>query len=265
MRKALLFLLIGFFVFTMLPGCAKELTDEEMLAKLGDDKILARASEIIAEKETPPAQTVATSLPSAAAEQSPEPIPKIKPLAPIDLLGEKFNPFYNVKFPEEYEPYAAAFDTGDPGKPPGGAIYSLFLTAEGDPAEIVKYVCQLAGFDDQNSIITYVNGMNKNGYCTIDGTSNGKGMNIVCGIKKTNQGGDYDKCDDVDGCRLELIALIDNERIPEYKAFLTDNYNLKAFEGLAESLEDSLAPDKFSVEVNTQKPKFICSCDSSGK
>ena len=42
--------------------------------------------------------------------------------------------------------------------------------------------------------------MNKDGFCSIDSTTDEKGMNIFCGIKKTKQGADFDRCDDVDGC-----------------------------------------------------------------
>ena len=254
MRRAILFLLIGLLVFPMLSGCAKELTDEEMFAKLGNDKILARASEIIAKKETPPA--AALSVTTAMTTIEPTETPEKKLLAPINLLGKEFNPFYDVDFPEGYEPYAAKFDTGDPNKNEK-PIYSLYLTAKGDPAAIVDFAARLAGIDDEASIGSFAKEIKKSSACIIDGTSNGKGMNIVCGVKKTQQGSDYEQCDDVDGCRLELIALIDKESIPEYRAVFTDNYNFKIFGSFSESFTGSLIPDRFSVTVNTQKPKFI--------
>lgn len=257
MKRTILFLMTGLFVLSMLSGCAKELTDEEMFAKLGDDKIIAKANEIIAEKEKlSPAETAAAaaSAPTDVSEPLSKPTPLL-PLAPIDLMGEKLNPFYNTDFPDGYTPFAAKFDTGDPDKNEK-PTYLLYLTAQGDVAEIVDFVARLAGFDDETSIESFVNETKKgNGYA-IDGTSNGKGMNILCNIKTTSNGADFDQCDDVDGCRLELIALIDKENVPQYRAVFTDNYNLKAFGNMAESLAGSLLPDNFSVTVNTQKPKF---------
>lgn len=255
MRRVLLFLLIGLLVFPMLSGCAKELTDEEMLAKLGDDKVLARASEIIAEKETsPPAAN--ESVTTAMTTIEPAETPQEKLLKPIDLLGKEFNPFYDVAFPNGYEPYAAIFDPADPGKT-NKPNYVLFLTAEGDPAEIVKFVSKLAGFDDEDSINSYVADMNKEGYCTIDGTSNGKGKNFICQLKKTKKGGNFEECNDVDGCRLALTAFVDNDKLPLYEGLIKDNYNLNMLGDLANSFENSLVPDKCSITVNKQNQKFI--------
>jgi hypothetical protein len=230
-------------------GCAQALTDEEMFAKLGDEKILARASAIIAASETP----APTATPSPSAEPTPEPTP-VRKLTPADLMGEGLNPFYNVDFPQGYTAYAAKADTGNPDneKP----TYSLYLTAEGDPAETVQFMCQLMGIDDATSIASYVDGMNRDGLCGIDGSSVGNGTIALCAMKKTQKGADFDRCDDVDGCRIELISFIDAARLPEYRAVFLDNYNLKGFGDMAESLSGSLVPNRFMVTVNTQRPKF---------
>lgn len=260
MRRAVLFLLMGLLVFPMLSGCAKELTDEEMFAKLGKDKILAKASEIIAEKETQSSAEIAsvtTDMTTAMTTLEPtnEITPEEKLLAPIALLGKEFNPFYEVTFPNGYEPYAAIFDPGDQEKT-GKPNYVLFLTAKGDPVEIVKFVSHLAGFDDENNINSNVGGMNKEGYCTIDGTSNGKGMNIICQVKKTKEGGNYEECNDVDGCRLALTAFIDNGKLPQYEGLIKDNYNINIPGDLADYFAKTLLIDKCSITVNKQNPKF---------
>ena len=98
--------------------------------------------------------------------------------------------------------------------------------------------------------------MNRDGYCGIDGTTIGNGTIAQCGLKKTQKGADFDRCDEVDGCRIELISFIDAARLPEYRAVFLDNYNLKGFGDLTESLSGSLVPDRFMVTVNTQRPKF---------
>ena len=76
-------------------GCAQVLTDEEMFAQLGDEKILAKASAIIAASETPAPSATAASSPSVTPSPEPTPAPK---LAPIALMGEALNPFYDVDF-----------------------------------------------------------------------------------------------------------------------------------------------------------------------
>jgi hypothetical protein len=121
--------------------------------------------------------------------------------------------------------------------------------------EIVKYVCQLAGFKDETIVAAFVDSINRDSYCDIDSSANG-GPIIHCGIKKTQKSADFDRCDDVDGCRIELISSIDAARLPEYRAVFMDNYNTKGFGDLTESLSGSLVPDRFMVTVNTQRPKF---------
>ncbi|MBN2047093.1 MAG: PT domain-containing protein [Anaerolineaceae bacterium] len=258
MKKFILILLTTVMALPLLAGCAGQMTQDEMLALIDDEKIIARAEEILAQTqaaqptETVPAPTAEpTDQPTIAPTLEPTPDPTAEParLAPIDLLGEAFNPFYSVAFPEGYNPYGAIFDTGDPNKD-GRPNYVLQMTAEGDTAEIVRFVSVLAGYDDEESITAYIDEIVRTEHVFIDGTANDKGMNLIAQAKKTVAGYDNNGVPDVDGCRLELTAFLEEDQIARYAAFIDDNLNLTMFGGTADSLAFGLDRKSFALSLN---------------
>ncbi len=201
--------------------------------------------------------TSAAPEPTAAAttatpEPTPEPAPEPLGLAPIDLLGKGYNPFYDVAFPAGYTVYGARFDSGVPGKGTKD-FYAIFLTAEGNPADIAKTCAGMLGVTDEAQLAAYVESLDKDGFLQIEGTFAGGFANA--GMKKTSAGGDFDQCTEVDGCRVEIGVDANPDLAEQYRALALANYSTAMLGDLAAQLGDeTISQDQVSILVNTQRP-----------
>lgn len=255
MKKVLCCLMIVTMTLSLLSGCARELTVDEMLEKIDEETILERAEEILAQREEKIQTTepVKTPKPEVQASQAPEQTPVILS-APIELLGEELNPFFDVEFPAGCTIYAAYFETGDKEKGTG-PNYVLFATAEGEPADTVRFVCELCGFNDEDSINEQINQINNEHFCSIDGTQNGNGMNIMCLVKETEERYEQENVKEVDGCRIELTAFIDDNLTESYKKVVDENFNMNMFVGLEDAFSSGIN-NEYGCTVNTYNPAF---------
>lgn len=199
-----------------------------------------------AAKATEAAAVTATPAPT------PEPTLESPGLAPVDLLGSGYNPFFNTAFPAGYSVYSAQFDSGDPGKGTTDS-YALFLTAEGNPAEIAKTCAGILGVTDAAQLAAITASLDQNGVAAFDGTFAGSPANV--GMKKTSAGSDYDQCTEVDGCRVAFGVDVSADAVEQYRALALANYSTAMLGELAAQLGgDTILPNSISILVNTQKP-----------
>ena len=193
-------------------------------------------------------QTSAAATPAPTAEPAPGPLG----LTPIDLLGRGYNPLIDVPFPDGYTAYGALFCNAEPGKGIKDA-YILYLTAAGDPNQILKTIANILGVTDEKQLTAYTESLEKDGFVQMDGTFAGSPANA--GMKKTNAGADFDQCADVDGCRVEIGVELGSEQVEKYRALALANYNTAMLGDLAAQLsEDTIQRDKLAIYVNVQKP-----------
>ena len=202
---------------------------------------------------------VASAAPEAAAaaaatpEPTPAPTPEPLGLAPVDLLGKGYNPFYDVVFPAGYTVFGAQFNSADSHT---GAknTYLLDLTAAGNPADIAKACAGILGVTDEAQLSTYAASLEKDGFVVIDGTFAGSPANVV--MKKTSAGVDFDQCVEVDGCRVEFAVEIGADSAKNCCALVLANYSTAALGDLAAQFgDDTIHMDQLSIFVNTQKPE----------
>ena len=208
----------------------------------------------------PLAATTATAAPAAATAEAvatpaptPEPTPEPLGLAPIDLLGKGYNPFYNEVFPAGYTVFGAQYYTADSHT---GAkdTYLLDLTAEGNPADIAKTCAGILGVTDETQLSTYLASLDKDNYVVIEGTYAGQTANVA--MKKTSADAGSDLCTEVDGCRVEFAVEIDAVSAQNACALVLANYSTAALGDLAARFgEDTIHMDQLSIFVNTQKPE----------
>jgi len=183
---------------------------------------------------------------------TPEPTPEPLGLAPIDLLGKGYNPFFDVAFPAGYTVYGAYFDSAQPKKGRND-IFALNLTAEGDRLEIVRYYAELLGVTDEAMLTGYTDSMTNEGFTDITGAY--AGATAHAWLKQTEAGSEFDQCSDVNGCRIELAVDVTSKQVEQYRALALANYNLDMLGDLAAQLSDDTIPQgQFSIFVNMQKP-----------
>ena len=200
-----------------------------------------------------PKQTEAAT-PEPTQEPTPAPTPEPVGAAPIDLLNAPYNAFSNVVFPKGYTVYGARYDCAQPEK---GLkeLYSLFLTAEGDKPEIVRYFAGLLGITDEAMLKEKTDAIEKDGFLQIDGTYNGTPAFVQ--LKQTVAGADYQECADVDGCRAELAININPDQSQQYQRFVMANVNQNVFGDLADRFsDDAVIQALMACYVNTQKPEL---------
>lgn len=199
-----------------------------------------------------PAQTDAAVTEAPTPEPTAEPSPEPLGMAPVDLLGKGYNPFIDVSFPEGYTVYGALYSNAEPGKGIKDS-YILYMTAAGDPGQIVKTIAKTLGITDETRLAAYAESLEKDNFVQIDGTFAGSPANA--GMKKTSAGMDFDQCTEVDGCRVEIGVELGSGQIEKYRTLALANYSTAMLGDLAAQLsEDTVLRDKLSIYVNTQKP-----------
>ncbi|NLI54793.1 MAG: hypothetical protein GX417_10840 [Clostridiales bacterium] len=210
------------------------------------------AAQSAAQTEAPAVAAEETAAPTPEPTAEPTPTPEPKAPVPIDLLSEAYNPFDGVAFPDGYTIYAARFDTADAGKGLGDR-YGIYMTAAGDPAEIVRYIAGLLDVQDAVMIAGYEDSIAQNWGVDIEGAYGGGYARAQ--IKQTEAGYETDECTDVAGCRVELSADIDAERTALCTDFVLQNYSPAALGDLADRLStDAARRDMLGIYVNLQKP-----------
>ncbi len=194
----------------------------------------------------------ATATAAATPAPTPEPTPEPLGLAPYDLLEMSYNPFFDMQFIGGYTIYGAWFDCGDPNKGTKDT-YTLYLTAEGDPNEILEFCAATLGVTDEAQLAAYAESLNKENFVRFNGTFAGRPADV--GIKKTSADEQFDQCIEVNGCRVEFGTEVYPEMVEQYRALALANYNLVMLGDLAAQLSDDTIPQgQFSIFVNMQKP-----------
>jgi type VI secretion system secreted protein VgrG len=184
---------------------------------------------------------------------TPEPTPEPIGTAPIDLLSAPYDVFSGVVFPEGYTVYGARFDSADPPKS-AYARYALYLTAEGNPAEIARYFAGVLGITDETKIQEYADTMETEIAQDIYGTY--LGVPAFAMLKKTEAGYDYPECNEVNGCRVELAVDIPADQTGIYNALILQNSNDAIFGELSNQIgEVTILKDLMSIYVNVQRPE----------
>lgn len=199
-----------------------------------------------------PAQTEAAVTEAPTPEPTAEPSPEPLGMAPVDLLGKGYNPFIDVSFPEGYTVYGALFNSADVKKGQGD-LFSLYLTAEGEPAEIARFCAELLGITDEAAIAGYADSITHGDSAEMTGTFAGNKANAW--LKRTTANEESDQCADVDGCRIELAMETSASQRAQYETLIIANMNTGMLGALADRFpQEAIRLDQISINVNLQKP-----------
>jgi hypothetical protein len=236
MKKISIFLMVSVMVLSLFTGCAGQPVDKN-------------TNETVTEKQTAEAvsekQTADDVQPEPTSEPTSAPTPEPEPFAPADIFGSEFNPFYNVKFPQNFDIYNANFNIGNP-KFKGMPKYVLSMTAEGDTDETIKFLSKLAGIEDENSINKFIEEFNKGGFCEFKSTDGG-----TFTIRRTDQ--KDDRYQYVEGCHIDLWVDMDSSEAPRYIPLVSDNYNINALSVAADYFDVTPDFDECGINVDLYK------------
>ena len=188
-----------------------------------------------------------------AAEETEE--PSLSPIeaidegtVPNDLLGDALNVFSDIEFPENYTVYAAEYLVMCEGA--DFYFYTLYLTAEGDPEEIITYISNLASDSSEENIAQNINYYNNDGGVGIDGVLTGTDVELNCKVIPTEE--DVYDYDYVEGCDIWLEAVVhDNGEV--YNELFENCYNLSSLEALSAYVDLSVITGRMSVYVRASK------------
>lgn len=170
---------------------------------------------------------------------------KTETYLPEDLYGSDVNPFYSVKFPENFNVYSASFDIGNP-KFDGKPNYILSMTSEGKIDESIRFLAKLLGIEDEGSINKYLMDFNKSGFCEFQSSDGG-----LCTIRKTDQ--NDDRYQYVVGCHIDLRAREDSINVVNCLKLIKDNYSINALGMAANYFDVTPTFDTCSVYLNRYK------------
>jgi len=219
--KVLLPIIIIIIAFSLF-GCSNNKKLDEL------EKTVTDLQKQLSDKEiTATTTTVAETTVTAVETTKPE------PFAPEDIFGSDFNPFYDAKFPQNFNIYNANFIIGNP-KFNGLPKYVLSMTAEGDKEETIKFLSKLAGIEDENSINKFIEEFKKSEFCEFKSTD---GATFT--IRKTNQ--KDDRYQYVEGCHIDLFVDLESSKAPGYITLVSDNYNINALSVIADYFD--ITPD----------------------
>ena len=174
-----------------------------------------------AENETPGTEDEA---PAQAADETDDQTVEVSAAVPADLLSDGMNVFSGVAFPEGYTVFAAGFENNV-----DFFFYDLYLTAAGDPQEIITYISNLLGDSSEESIQQNIDYYTSEGGVGVDGRMDEIGLDVNCKITPTEE--TYYDYDYVAGCSLRLRASIDDPS--SYEKIIEENYNLNSLSEVA--------------------------------
>lgn len=192
------------------------------------------------EKTTPETSEQPTQEVSEEATQTPE----VRASIPADLLSDEMNIFSEVAFPDGYTVYAAGFENNV-----NFGLYELYLTAAGNPEDIITYISNLLGLDAEESIRESIDAYHGNGMVTIFGTQVEGGLNADCDIKATKEN-DYDY-DYVLGCTLRLRSPVTDSS--DYEKVIEDNFNLNSLNEVADFFNPALITGQSQIYVRKNR------------
>jgi len=192
------------------------------------------------ETTTPKTSEQLTQEISEEATQTPE----VRAAIPADLLSDELNVFSDVAFPDGYTVYAAGFENNV-----NFDLYELYLTAGGNPEDIITYISNLLGLSTEESIRESIDAFLSNGSVTIFGTQVEGGLNADCDIKATKEN-DYDY-DYVPGCTLRLRSPITDAS--GYEEIIEGNYNLNSLTEVADFFDPTPITGQSQIYVRKNR------------
>ncbi|MDD5017896.1 MAG: hypothetical protein PHO15_07355 [Eubacteriales bacterium] len=169
-------------------------------------------------------QDTELSATATAADMEPEPTATASSAlpdgyeTPADLLGEVYNPFCDVVWPEGYTTYQVCYESGDYD------LYRLYLTAEGSAEDVATFMSTLVGDAAEESIAQNIESL-KNGGVQIPGTQV-EGLSADVGIEPTDA--ENERYAYVEGFEIMISAGIDPGMAEDYAAILDMNFNADA-------------------------------------
>ncbi|NLV51361.1 MAG: hypothetical protein GXY20_11790 [Clostridiales bacterium] len=155
----------------------------------------------------------------AGGQEQTDQTPEVTAAVPADLFSDEMNVFSGVAFPDGYTLYAAGYENKV-----DSFFYDLYLTAAGDPEEIITYVSTLLGDSSEESVQQYIDTFNSDGGVGIDGTLDEIGFDVNCKITPTEE--DIYDYDYVAGCNLRFRVSIEDPSV--YDEIIENSYNLNS-------------------------------------
>jgi len=153
---------------------------------------------------------------------------------PADLLGEGYNPFYGMEFPDGYTIDWVFYNQGD-------HTYHLDIDAQASGETVVTEMLRLLGYDDPDSISRCVESIQNAGAAGIESYSADTGATVSCDIKDYEHNG---------SCSIDLYQTAQDSAA--YDSFMAANFNLEAIGTLAEYLDISAADEtEFNIKPET--------------
>jgi hypothetical protein len=231
MKKIFIFLMVSVMILPLLTGCAGQSVDKNTTETLAETQTAG---------DVQPEPTSGTTLAT-----TPVTTPEPEPFVPADIFESEFNPFYDVKFPENFNIYSAGLNIGDP-KFDGIPKYVLSMTAEGKTDESITFLSKLAGIEDENSINKFLEGFNKSGFCEFKSTDD-----VTFTIRKTDKNdGRYQY---VEGCHIDLWVDVNSSEAPRYTQLVSDNFNANALSVAADYFDVTPVFEECSIQVDLYK------------
>lgn len=220
MRRTTGIILTGLFVITLFIGCA--------------NKTVENANSISKEE--------------AGSEQIVEK-PEVESISPNDLFYETYNVFSGLKFPENYHVYAVEYEKQDCGGEENWYnVYRLFMIAEDTDENVINFISNLLGDDQEKSIQQNLDYLQKDNFVGIDGTQIDDGMAVICEIKRTTE--DAEDYEYSEGYEVQLMMRLFGEECDKYDELLLSNMNYNSLSDISNYI-DIQSYISGSINVNT--------------
>ncbi|MDX9889102.1 MAG: hypothetical protein RBS51_07585 [Anaerovoracaceae bacterium] len=151
---------------------------------------------------------------------------------PKDMLSSPFNPYGDMEIPDIFDVFGATFSNGA-DKLGGKAIYTLYMTGEGNMTTAVAYHADWVGLEEGEKS-QRINEFLNEGFCQFEGIDG-----TIVTIRKTNP--DDNRYAYKEGCLIEVEFPLEDDEIERYTNLAKDNFNLNAIGSISKYLGS--APD----------------------
>lgn len=188
--------------------------------------------------------------PEKTLDVTPEPTSAPKPYSPMDIFGDKFNP-YGMDLPHTV--YAASFSKGS--EKLGNNQFVLSMTGSGNMFACIAYHADVAGLSEEEKaqcINEYLDG----GFTEFKGRDG-----YIVTIKRADPNDDRYEYITADGshgqteggCVIGITFFIDDTDIERYTKLVSDNYNLEALAALSDYMDVETDFSECGFGVNLHK------------
>lgn len=225
MRNTVLFILIIAMALSTLAGCQKETNDSDVPVVTKEQGTLAPT-----EKATP----------QPTEEPTDTPVPEPEMYSPSDILGSAdLNPFYEIKFPDDFFLETVQIHIGDWGIIGEGLQWHMYMLAPMEDESITK-IFNIFGIDSQDTIDEYIETFHNEERIMFNGYEIEGSMGGLCEIYTTPKD---------NGWVVHILSIMENIDDEKYFKFIEDNYNMNIFGKPLECMQLLPIPHNFKIDM----------------